>query len=717
MWRRSGSALSQRLALGEEVAEALYGRVKKPVVALESTIISHGMPFPQNLQMAKHVEQLVRTHGACPATICIADGALKVGLAEKDLTQLAELGAGAKKCSTRDIAAAVTDAKIVGATTVSSTMRIAHAAGIKVFVTGGIGGVHRFCEETMDISTDLMELSRTPVAVVCAGVKSILDIPRTLEFLETHSVPVIGYKTNQFPAFFTQDSGEKAHLRRDTPEDVACLIYESESLELPNGHIIAVPNPKPVSTELINNAIEVGLKEVVEKNIRGQAVTPYLLKCVNEITKGVSLESNIDLVNNNATVGSQIACALFDLENGFVMNSTAKPSVTYSIPEKQSESNNGFDKSPTQVLVVGGLVLDIVSSSNEPLLRGTSNIGTIKQSSVGRNIAECLHRLKLEPLLVSSVGNDASGSILLGNLKQLGMDTSGINISDNLSTAVYSALLDSTGDMDAAIADMSAFESIDIHVISDNAIENARLVIADGNLTPDTLRDLFKRSASLGVDTWFEPTSVQKALRVVEGDGVSSMTFMSPNADELHAISEAIRQKFEETGLSPETMGAHERFLLNKKSSIIPKKKMDRLKNDLITALLAMADGDTMKPKHVMVTLGKHGVLVASINVSVSDLREIVDDCEFEVELWGAHHVHGGNSVVMVHLPGVEIPVKNCTGAGDSMVGGTVYGLMEGYDILQSCHMGMLAARESLASEQAISPDLAPQVLCVDVSD
>ncbi|KUF96915.1 hypothetical protein AM588_10006327 [Phytophthora nicotianae] len=633
MWRRSGTALSQRLALSEEVSEALYGRVKKPVVALESTIISHGMPFPQNLEMAKHVEEIVRSHGACPATVCIADGSLKVGLAEQDLTQLVELGAGAKKCSTRDIAAAVTDKKVVGATTVSSTMRIAHAAGIKVFVTGGIGGVHRFCEETM----------------------------------------VIGYKTDQFPAFFTQDSGEKAHLRRDTSQDIARLILESEALELPNGHIIAVPNPEPVPSELINEAIELGLKEVADKNIHGQAVTPYLLKRVNEITQGVSLTSNIDLVNNNATVGSQ-------------------PTPLLIIPCLISTSSGN------RVLVVGGLVLDIISSSTSPLIRGTSNIGTIKQSSggVGRNIAECLHRLRLDPLLVSSIGSDASGSILLENLKKLGMNTSGIRISDNLSTAVYSAVLDSTGDMDAAVADMSAFESIESKVISDKAIDKAKLVIADGNLIPATIGDLFTRCVHLGVDTWFEPTSVQKAIRVVEGGGVSSMKYMSPNADELHAISNAIRQ---ETELSAENNAAHERFPLTKESGIIPQEEMERLKNDLITTLLAMADGDTKRPKHVMVTLGKNGVLVASINMAADNLREIVDDCDFDVEIWGMHHVHGGHSVTMVHLP------------GDSLVGGTVYGLLEGYDILQSCHMGMIAARKSLASEHAISPELAPQIL------
>lgn len=455
MWR---SALRQRLTLSEEVSEALYGRVKKPLVALESTIISHGMPFPQNLHMAKRVEKTVRSHGACPATICIANGELKVGLADNDLLKLAELGVGAKKCSTRDIAAAITDKRIVGATTVSSTMRIASAAGIKIFVTGGIGGVHRFCEETMDISADLVELSRVPVAVVCAGIKSILDIPRTLEYLETHSVPVIGYQTDRFPAFFTQDSGEKAQLRRDTPEDVARLIYESEALALRNGHLIAVPNPKPVPCELINEAIERGLKEVVEKNIYGQAVTPYLLRRVNEITQGLSLESNIELVNCNAAIGSQIACKLFDMTN--TNNLDSKAHEVDSLPEKKAFTITSRGRK--RVVVVGGLVLDITSSSTSALIRGTSNIGTIKQSSggVGRNIAECLHRLQLDSLLVSTVGNDAPSSILLEGLKRLGIRVSGITISDNLSTAVYSAILDSSGDMYVAVADMSAFESI-----------------------------------------------------------------------------------------------------------------------------------------------------------------------------------------------------------------------------------------------------------------
>ncbi|CEG44687.1 indigoidine synthase a family [Plasmopara halstedii] len=709
MWRR-GSALRQRLALSEEVSEALYGRVKKPVVALESTIISHGMPFPQNLHMAKHVEEIVRSHGACPATICIADGKLKVGLTEKDLVRLAELGVKAKKCSTRDIAAAVTEKKMVGATTVSSTMRIAYAAGIKVFVTGGIGGVHRFCEETMDISTDLMELSRTPVAVVCAGVKSILDIPRTLEYLETHSVPVIGYQTDQFPAFFTQDSGEKAQLRCDTPENIARLIFETDALEMSNGHLIAVPNPKPVPSKLINDAIEHGLKEVLDKKIHGQAVTPYLLKRVNEITQGLSLNSNIDLVNNNATVGSQIACALFDLMGSTCYNSEAD--VTYSLPEKKASVAK--TSSQKRVLVVGGLVLDIISSSTSRLIHGTSNIGTIKQSSggVGRNIAECLHRLQLEPLLVSTVGNDSSSSILLEDLKRLGMDTSGITVSGNLSTAVCSAILDSGGDMDAAIADMSAFESINSEAISDQDIGNAKLVIADGNLSSNTIGDLFMRSSRLGVDTWFEPTSVQKSVRVLKGNGITFTKYMSPNVDELYAISDAVQSNLKDKNVGEFFLKAQKSFDLLRNSRSISMSEMTRLKNSLITVLLAMADDDTKKTRHVLVTMGKHGVLVASINMVASDLHEMVKECDFDVEIWGMQYVDKVHFVTMVHLPGFDIAATNCTGAGDSMVGGTVYGLLKGHHIFRSCHMGMIAARESLVSEHAISPDISPEKLC-----
>ncbi|KAG7023836.1 psuG [Cucurbita argyrosperma subsp. argyrosperma] len=273
-----------------------------PVVALESTIISHGMPYPQNLETAKEVEAIVRKNGAVPATVAILDGTPCVGLNEEELERLSILGTRVRKTARRDIAQVVAG-KGNGATTVSATMFFASRVGIPVFVTGGIGGVHRHGEKTMDISSDLTELGRTPVAVISAGVKSILDIPRTLEYLETQGVCVAAYRTNEFPAFFTETSGCKAPC------------HANMNLGLGSGILISVPIPKEhsASGSLIENAIQSALQEAREKNIVGNAETPFLLKRVNELTQGASLASNIALVKNNALVGARIAVALAKL--------------------------------------------------------------------------------------------------------------------------------------------------------------------------------------------------------------------------------------------------------------------------------------------------------------------------------------------------------------------------------------------------------------------
>ncbi|KAF1889325.1 hypothetical protein Lal_00024648 [Lupinus albus] len=289
-----GSRLNAiKVKVAAEVSEALS--LGRPVVALESTIISHGMPYPQNLETAKQVEAIVRENGAIPATIAILDGAPCVGLSIEELERLATLGTKAQKTARRDIAHVVATSGN-GATTVSASMLLASMVGIPVFVTGGIGGVHRHGEHTMDISSDLTELGRTPVAVVCAGVKSILDIPRTLEYLETQGVCVAAYKTNEFPAFFTES---KANIK----------------LNLGTGVLIAVPIPREHSTSghIIESAIQKALKEARENNITGNAETPFLLARVNELTGGASLASNIALVKNNALVGAKVATALAQL--------------------------------------------------------------------------------------------------------------------------------------------------------------------------------------------------------------------------------------------------------------------------------------------------------------------------------------------------------------------------------------------------------------------
>ncbi|CAN1250597.1 Pseudouridine-5'-phosphate glycosidase, partial [Linum perenne] len=265
--------------LAPEVSQALSSG--QAVVALESTIISHGMPYPQNLETAKEVEDIVRKNGAVPATVAILDGVPCIGLSAEQLERLATLGTRAQKTARRDIAYVVASRRN-GATTVSATMFFASMVGIHVFVTGGIGGVHRHGEQTMDVSSDLTELGRTPVAVISAGVKSILDIPKTLEYLETQGVCVVGYKTNEFPAFFTDTSGW-------TSPDA------TTKLKLGNGILIGVPIPKEQSASgsIIESAIQKALKEAREKNISGSAETPFLLARVNELTGGASLASSI----------------------------------------------------------------------------------------------------------------------------------------------------------------------------------------------------------------------------------------------------------------------------------------------------------------------------------------------------------------------------------------------------------------------------------------
>ncbi|XP_028754782.1 uncharacterized protein LOC114714220 isoform X3 [Neltuma alba] len=272
------------------------------------------MPYPKNLQTAKEVEAIVRENGAVPATIAILDGIPCIGLSTEELERLATLGNRAQKTARRDIAYVVASGGN-GATTVSATMFLASMVNIPVFVTGGIGGVHRHGEHTMDISSDLTELGRTPVAVISAGVKSILDIPRTLEYLETQGVCVAAYKTNDFPAFFAESSGCKVPCRIESPEECARLIEANMKLKLGTGILIAVPIPKEHSTSgnIIESAIQRALKEAREKNITGNAETPFLLARVSELTGGASLASNIALVKNNALFGAKVAMALAHL--------------------------------------------------------------------------------------------------------------------------------------------------------------------------------------------------------------------------------------------------------------------------------------------------------------------------------------------------------------------------------------------------------------------
>ena len=298
--------MNQYLSLSPAVRQALdHG---KPVIALESTIISHGMPYPQNVETALECERIARENGAEPATVAVIGGRLCAGLTEAQISYLGKKGQGIRKASRRDLPVLIAREED-GATTVAATMIIAALAGIQVFATGGVGGVHRGAEKTMDISADLEELAMTPVAVVCAGAKSILDIGLTLEYLETKGVPVIGYQTEELPAFYTRKSGFKVNDRADSPEELARIIRAQRALGFPGGMLIANPIPQEhaLPKEKMDQVIASALREAEAQGITGKEVTPFLLAKVAEITQGQSLKANIQLVYNNVKLAAQIA--------------------------------------------------------------------------------------------------------------------------------------------------------------------------------------------------------------------------------------------------------------------------------------------------------------------------------------------------------------------------------------------------------------------------
>ena len=304
--------MNKYLDIAPEVAAALAEG--KPVVALESTIISHGMPYPQNVETALAVEKIVRENGAVPATIAIIGGRLKAGLSPEEIEYFGKKGPDIAKASRRDLPVLIAKGQD-GACTVTTTMMIAAMAGISVFATGGIGGVHRGAETTMDISADLEELGQTPVMVICAGAKSILDLGLTLEYLETKGVPVIGYGTDELPAFYTRKSGFGVDYRLDTPAELAAAFHAQREMGLKGGMLVTNPIPEEYSmdADVINAAIDQAVAECKAQGIHGKATTPFLLARIKDITGGDSLDSNIQLVFNNARLASKTACELSKL--------------------------------------------------------------------------------------------------------------------------------------------------------------------------------------------------------------------------------------------------------------------------------------------------------------------------------------------------------------------------------------------------------------------
>ena len=714
-----------------DVAAALdAGRA---VVALESTIISHGMPYPANVQTAREVEEVVRNSGAVPATIAILDGVCCIGLSDDELNRFAVLGAAGKvaKVSRRDLAACVSRSGH-GGTTVSATMLLADMAGVRVFVTGGIGGVHRGGELSLDISADLCELGRTPVCVVCAGAKSILDIPRTLEFLETQGVAVLALGTDEFPAFFTRRSGCPAPTRVETAHEAAAVVHASSILGLKSGLLVAVPIPESAEAEAgkVQGAIEQALAEADAAGVAGRDTTPFLLKRIAELTGGDSLASNIALIKNNAAIGAQIATSLAELQRRMAPGGRLRGGDGGGDGEG-AEGALPHSRNCRQPIVVGGAVADLVASpaAGSTVLLRTSSPGSLRVSpgGVGRNIAEGLARLGAHPLLLAAVGDDAFGEQLLSHAASLqgemgvgsyryggegggesggeggggfggsggicGIDVSRVLRVPGERTATYTAVMDHTSDLLAAIADMDVYRHVTpeyVRTALGSALDGAPLCVADANLSGAALQELARLAAASQTPLWLEPVSVPKAhaacRSLVEAGLFGALTFTSPNEDEAVAMAAAL-----EGSAAPAT---------HKGIARAPSAE------DVRAAAGALVRAGC---RHVLTTRGPQGVL------------------------WARRAVPGASSdVLFEELPALEVDsIKSTRGAGDSFVAGAAWALStaptstapsmfrvitqddERHDerVRAAIRCGLRAARLALLTDGAVPVDLSPAAM------
>ncbi|XP_042707704.2 uncharacterized protein LOC101947688 isoform X1 [Chrysemys picta bellii] len=711
--------------ISSSVEEALADG--RPIIALESTIITHGMPYPQNLSMAREVEEIVRTNGSVPATVGILNGRIHIGLNDEELQFLAK-SKNLVKVSRRDLPYVLSQG-LSGGTTVSGTMIVAHKAGIPVFVTGGIGGVHREGEKTMDVSADLTELGRTAVAVVSAGVKSILDIGRTLEYLETQGVCVAAFgDSREFPAFFSRQSGFQAPCQVQNEEEAAKLIASTLALGLGSGVLIAVPCPKEeaASGQVIEAAIQEALSNARSKGITGKELTPFMLQKVNELTSGKSLDSNIALIQNNARVGSRIAVALSKIQTSTGKgNLPRREKVTALRPVVIGGINVDFiakaRNTTIQMLISGMFPGDVfpawtLSSSREGTTKGSTsktfpassprhlkvssfpigpsgqvptrlielinplqaggqtNAGQVSQSfgGVGRNLADCLSRLGKTPLFISALGKDEHSESILRYCRH--MDMAGVLQLAGHSTATYCAVITGSGELSLGLGDMDIHQQITEQYVSKfkESLCLAPLVCIDGNVPVATIQYVCEIAREHQIAVCYEPTDENKASKPFLSDSWKALTYISPNLRELRAINR--------------TLGHPVLADLPSRLEDVVRTAMT-LTHPLLTQLHC-----------VVVTLGMHGVLLCGRRVEGS-----VSLCP------GTRKQNPAGELCATHYPAIPISreeIVNVSGAGDSLMAGIIAGLLAGHDTDTCVRMGLLAACLSLRSYEPISREI-----------
>jgi pseudouridylate synthase / pseudouridine kinase len=635
------------------IKEALF--YKQPVVALESAIITHGMPIPDNLETALKLEETVAAAGAQPATIAFVRGRIKVGLTRQELETLAFKKEPAIKVSRRDFPAAICRG-LSGGTTVAGTMMVAHAVGIKVFATGGIGGVHRGVENTLDVSADLVELGRTPVAVVCSGAKAILDIPRTLEYLETQGVGVVTVgDSDDFPAFYWARSGCKSPYSVASSEEAARFVqaWQKVSRDSGSGLIFAVPVPPHAAgdSQIMEDAIRIALEDAGRTGISGKDTTPFLLGEMNKLTSGLSLKINKALVINNAKTAAEISVQLSKVE----ATDNPSPSVT----------------------VIGGCAVDrVVKVHSSPIVLDSATWpGTITECAggVGRNLAEaigCLQRsinVNSKPKFISAVGQDRSGDLILEQTSDV-VDTSGVFRSDTSRSAAYEVLLDGNGDCKLVIADDEVLSSISGDWIKRQRLESSRLVVFDANLSIEGMKTTLEICQSSNVPVWFEPTDPRRAEFVVQTNLWKTLSFTSPNLKELRRMAAVAGATIDSSSGDTDIL-----------------REGSKLAKFLVEQGVA----------NVIVTLGRQGCLIANRNQG---------DQPFST--FSKQNLSNPVKVRIYPVQTKNLDPVSVSGAGDCFAAALIVAACENWPENVSVAWGMAAANASLLSSKTVPEEL-----------
>ena len=666
------SSVYRTFVYGNEVKVAKKNG--QPIVALESTIITHGMPYPDNLKTAIKVENAVRAKGAVPATIAILNGQIHVGLSQEQLKTLAQSDpVKTIKCSRRDISSIVSQ-KLNGGTTVSATMLIANLSGIPIMATGGIGGVHRGGELTFDISTDLIELGRTPVAVVCSGVKSILDIEKTLEYLETQGVPVIKIgDTNHFPAFYCTETFQKIKVphRVSDSKDAANILKAQKELNLQTGLLFAVAIPQKYALD--PKEIELAICKVLENaksnHVSGKNVTPFLLEELNKITHGQSLQANMALIENNANMAAEIAVNLGN------KHFQSFPSSNSTKCQLKSERNP---------IVIGGAVMDTTLQVKEAEIKddGRTHAGRSREScgGVGRNVANALISLGLNGTrLISVIGNDQPGKAII---KSLGDGSQTVEQLTNMNTARCTVIIDYKGECHFVIGEMEILASISPNLIKkyQSFVENASFIVLDGNLPADTIRYVLDLAACSRIPVWYEPTDINKATKLFEAKSQwqNVLHFISPNRNELSVI------------------GKYFGIPIPENKSIMDLEEV-KIIAEQVAEFIPVVVG----------TLGSQGVLI---------VRKALGNDPFydkEGKLIANNMITSRLYPPLSYISDDSNETFNVSGCGDCLTAGIIYGIHKNLDERGCLSLALKAAALSLTSLDAVPSSLS--LLCNDV--